>query len=67
MADIVRYAMLTAIMLGFGYVIGFRAQTDVLSSRSPRARSRSAFALCFCWISVWVGMIARSPARCRAS
>ena len=32
------------------------------SSRcSPRACWRSAFALCLCWISVFVGMIARTP------
>ena len=31
------------------------------SPRSPRSRCRSAFALCFCWISVFVGMIARTP------
>jgi oleandomycin transport system permease protein len=59
MADIVRYALLTAVFLGFGYAIGFRAQTDVLSVLAACALA-VAFALCFCWISVWVGMIART-------
>jgi len=59
MADVVRYALLVAVFLGFGYAIGFRAQTDVLSVAAACALA-IAFALCFCWISVWVGMIARS-------
>ena len=40
-ADVVRYAILTVIMLGFGYVLGFRVQTGVLET-SPRACSPSA-------------------------
>jgi oleandomycin transport system permease protein len=59
MADIVRYALLVAVFLGFGYAIGFRAQTDVLSVAAACALA-IAFALCFCWISVWVGMKART-------
>jgi len=59
MADVVRYALLVAVFLGFGYAIGFRAQTDVLSVAAACALA-VAFALCFCWISVWVGMVART-------
>ena len=59
MADVVRYALLTAVFLGFGYAIGFRAQTDVLSVAAACALA-IAFALCFCWIAVWVGMVART-------
>ena len=29
MADVVRYALLCVVMIGFGYVLGFRATTDV--------------------------------------
>jgi oleandomycin transport system permease protein len=59
LADIVRYALLVAVFLGFGYAIGFRATTDVLSVAAACALA-IAFALCFCWISVWVGMVART-------
>jgi oleandomycin transport system permease protein len=58
-ADVVRYVLLTTVFLGFGYAIGFRAQTDALSVLAACALA-VAFALCFCWIAVWVGMIARS-------
>ncbi len=60
MADIVRYALLCTITLGFGYVIGFRASTDVFHVLAGCALA-IAFALCLCWISVYIGMIARTP------
>ncbi len=59
MADVVRYAILTAVMLGFGYVLGFRIQTGVPETVAACLLA-VAFALCLCWISVWVAMIARS-------
>ena len=58
-ADVVRYAILTVIMLGFGYVLGFRVQTGVLETVAACLLA-VGFALSFCWISVWVAMIARS-------
>jgi oleandomycin transport system permease protein len=59
LADFFRYLILCVIYLGFGYVIGFRVQTDVLSAVAAISLS-IAFALCFCWISVWVGMKVRT-------
>jgi oleandomycin transport system permease protein len=60
MADIARYGQLCAVMLGFGYVLGFRASTDVLHVLLACLLAVS-FALCMCWASVFVGMKARTP------
>jgi oleandomycin transport system permease protein len=59
LADVVRYLILCAMFLGFGYVIGFRVTTSPLACLAALAIS-IAFALCFCWISVFIGMIART-------
>ena len=61
LGDVVRYALLCVVTLGFGYVLGFRAETERRSRCSPPACWRSRFALCLCWVSVFVGMIARTP------
>jgi oleandomycin transport system permease protein len=60
LGDVVRYVLLITITLGFGYVIGFRAQTDVLSVLAACALA-VGFALCLCWVSVYIGMLARTP------
>jgi oleandomycin transport system permease protein len=60
LADVVRYVILFAITIGFGYVLGFRAQTGVLSVLAAGLLS-IGFALCLCWASVWLGMISRTP------
>jgi oleandomycin transport system permease protein len=60
LADVVRYALLCTVTLGFGYVIGFRAQTSVPEVLAACVIA-IAFALCLSWISVLVGMIARTP------
>lgn len=60
LADIVRYALLCVVALGFGYVLGFRAQTS-----APEVLAACliviAFALCLSWISVFIGMLSRTP------
>jgi oleandomycin transport system permease protein len=58
-ADFFRYLLVCVISLGFGYIIGFRVTTNPLSAFAAIALS-IGFALCFCWISVWVGMKART-------
>jgi oleandomycin transport system permease protein len=58
-ADFARYLILCVVTLSFGYLIGFRIQTSVLDTVAAVAIS-IAFALCFCWISVFVGMVVRS-------
>jgi oleandomycin transport system permease protein len=59
MADIVRYLIMFCIFLGFGYIIGFRIETNALATLAALGIT-IAFALCFCWISVFVGMKART-------
>jgi oleandomycin transport system permease protein len=60
LADIVRYVIMCAVTLGFGYAIGFRAQTsapEVLAAVGIVI----AFALCLSWASVFIGTVARTP------
>lgn len=59
-ADVVRYVILCAVTLGFGMVMGFRVTTNPVAALAAVGIS-VAFALCFCWISVYIGMLARSP------
>jgi len=59
MADIVRYVILCVITLGFGMIMGFRIETNLVAATAGIGIS-IAFALCFCWISVFVGMKART-------
>src|SRR3954447_10349058 len=59
LADVVRYLVLCVVFLGFGYLIGFRVTTGPVELLAAVVLS-IAFALCFCWISVFVGMVARS-------
>jgi oleandomycin transport system permease protein len=59
LADVVRYAILCVVTLGFGYVLGFRAHTGVLDVLAACGLS-VAFALCLSWASVFVGMVART-------
>jgi oleandomycin transport system permease protein len=59
LADIVRYATLCVVTLGFGYVLGFRAHTSMIDVLAACALA-VGFALCLCWASVFVGMIART-------
>jgi oleandomycin transport system permease protein len=59
-ADVVRYLTVCLVMLGFGTIIGFRVQTGFLPAVAAVALS-IGFGLCFCWISVWVGMMVRTP------
>jgi oleandomycin transport system permease protein len=60
LADVVRYLILFAVTIGFGYALGFRAQTGVGSVLAAGLLS-IAFALCLCWASVWLGMVSRTP------
>jgi oleandomycin transport system permease protein len=59
LADVARYFILCVMFLGFGYIIGFRITTNPLAAAAAIGLS-IAFALCFCWISVFIGMIART-------
>jgi oleandomycin transport system permease protein len=59
LADVVRYFVLCAVFLGFGTLMGFRIETSPIAATAAFGVS-IAFALCFCWISVFVGMVART-------
>ena len=59
LADVVRYLILCVVFLGFGTIVGFRIHTNPVATVAAMALA-IGFALCFCWISVFVGMIART-------
>lgn len=59
LADVVRYALVFVTTLAMGYILGFRAETGVLSVLAGGLLA-VAFALCLSWASVWVGMKART-------
>ncbi|GLX99717.1 MULTISPECIES: ABC transporter permease [Actinoplanes] len=59
LADVVRYLSVCLVMLTFGTIMGFRVETGFLPAVAAVALS-VGFGLCFCWISVWVGMIVRT-------
>ncbi len=58
-ADFARYLILCVIYLGFGYAIGFRIDTNVVGLLGAVALA-VGFALCFCWVSLWVGLKVRT-------
>jgi oleandomycin transport system permease protein len=60
LADVVRYVLLCAITVGFGLVLGFDAPGGPLATLGACVLA-IAFALCLCWTSVWLGMVARTP------
>jgi oleandomycin transport system permease protein len=60
LADIVRFTLLCVVTIGFGYVLGFRAETGPLEVLAACAVV-IAFALCLAWVSVFIGMVARTP------
>jgi oleandomycin transport system permease protein len=60
LADFFRYLTMCLIFIGFGYVLGYRITTDPLSAVAAIGLV-VAFALSFCWLSVWVGLKARTP------
>lgn len=60
LADMLRYVVLTVVLLGAGYAMGFRIHTNAVAAFSGCVLA-IFFALCLGWISVWVGMLARTP------
>jgi len=60
LADLVRYLILFTVMMGVGTLMGYRVTTGwtgVLASLGLAM----GFSLCFGWISVYIGMIVRTP------
>jgi oleandomycin transport system permease protein len=60
LADFFRYLILCVIYTAFGYLMGFRIDANPLAAVAAIMLSVS-FALCFCWISLCVGLKVRSP------
>jgi oleandomycin transport system permease protein len=60
LGDVVRYTLLCCVTLGFGYVLGFRAATSPFEVLAA-CLIAIAFALCLSWVSVLIGMFARTP------
>ena len=58
-ADLARYVVLCVVTFGTGMIMGFRVQTNMVSALAGVGLA-IAFALCFCWISVFIGMVART-------
>ena len=60
LGDVVRYLISIVVLIAFGYVIGFRVQTDPLQT-ALGCLVLVVFSLCLCWISVLIGMLVREP------
>ncbi|MFD4669720.1 ABC transporter permease [Lentzea sp. NPDC058450] len=60
LADIVRYVVCIVVLLVVATVMGFRVQTGP-AELLIAAGLTIAFGLCFCWASVFVGMLLKTP------
>ncbi len=58
LAEVVRFGVSVAVLMGFGYVLGFRVGTDPLSALAGCLLA-VAFALCMSWVAVFLGTWAR--------
>jgi oleandomycin transport system permease protein len=59
-ADIARYAIVAFVTLGMGMAMGFRIHTNPLAALAACLLA-VAFALAFSWVSVFLGMLVRTP------
>jgi oleandomycin transport system permease protein len=59
LAEFFRYLLVVVITIGFGYILGFRVETNFMSLLAAIGLA-VCFALSFAWISVWVGLKMRS-------
>ncbi|MEU3645979.1 ABC transporter permease [Lentzea sp. NPDC034063] len=60
LADIVRYVVCIVVLLVVATVMGFRVQTGPAELLIAAALT-ILFGLCFCWASVFVGMLLKTP------
>jgi oleandomycin transport system permease protein len=58
-AEFFRYLLLCVIMVGFGYILGFRIATNPLDLLAALGLA-ICFALAFAWVSLFVGMTVRT-------
>jgi oleandomycin transport system permease protein len=59
LADFSRYAIVCVVTMTFGYLLGFRIETDPLKLLAALGLA-ICFALSFAWISVFIGMTVRT-------
>ncbi|TWP53738.1 ABC transporter permease [Lentzea tibetensis] len=60
LADVVRYLMCVVVLLVVATIMGYRVQTGPVELVIAIALVL-AFGLCFCWASVFVGMLLKTP------
>ncbi|MET7392740.1 ABC transporter permease [Dactylosporangium sp. NPDC005572] len=60
LGDMIRFVVSIVVMLGFGYIVGFRFQTGVLSVLAA-CLLVMFLAFCFSWMFVLLGMVVREP------
>ncbi|WP_419994046.1 ABC transporter permease [Streptomyces boninensis] len=60
LGDVIRFVVTIVVQLGFAYAVGFRISTDPLSALAA-CLLVMAFAFCFSWVFVLIGMLAREP------
>jgi oleandomycin transport system permease protein len=59
LADFFRYFSVCVFTIGFGYILGFRIETNVLALLAAIGLA-VCFALAFAWVSLWIGMKMRT-------
>jgi oleandomycin transport system permease protein len=59
LADLLRYVILTVVLMSAGYAMGFRIATNPLAAILACLLA-IGFALCVCWLSVFIGLTART-------
>jgi oleandomycin transport system permease protein len=59
LADVVRYVILTVVLITAGSIMGFRIETNPFEAAAACLLG-IGFALCLCWGSVVVGLLART-------
>jgi oleandomycin transport system permease protein len=60
LAEVVRFSVSVVVLLGVGYALGFRIGTDPVTALAG-ALLVIVFALCLCWVSVFLGTVLREP------
>ncbi|MER6952254.1 ABC transporter permease [Nonomuraea sp. NPDC000554] len=60
LADLVRYAVSLAVLLGLALVMGYRIQTGPVAALAG-VGLLLAFGLSFAWLSVYIGMLVKTP------
>jgi oleandomycin transport system permease protein len=59
LGDLVRYLISILVTLGFGYVLGFRVQTNAVAA-TMGCLLLVAFAFAMCWMSAMLGVLVKS-------